>query len=111
MGDLGIRILAAQLNGSRELATALNIGWGGDRFRVYDVHPGGALVWYIVWDTPAAAARFERTTGAALMTLPRPNYRFDLANVEVDGGPATRIVIGPAAWAEWARLPPVSVVP
>ena len=63
MGDLGIRILTANLNGSREIAAALNIGWGGDRFRVYDVAPAGALVWYIVWDNEAAAARFQRTTG------------------------------------------------
>jgi len=111
MGDLGVRILAADVSGSREIATALNIGWGGDRFRVYDVAPAGALVWFIVWDSPAAASRFERTTGAALAERPRPNYRFDLANVVVDGAPATRIVVGPTEWEGWGRLPEVSVVP
>ena len=110
MGDLGIRILAADLNGSREVASALNIGWGGDRFRVYDVGPGGALVWFIVWDDAKAADRFHRTTGADLAGRPRPNYRFDLARVMVDGSPATRIVIGPNGWAGWESLPVASIV-
>ena len=105
MGDLGVRILTAHLNRSREIATALNIGWGGDRFRVYDTGPAGALVWYLVWDNVASAGRFERTTGAALAGHSRPNYRFDLANVMVDGVPATRIVIAPSDWSEWERLP------
>ena len=109
MGDLGVRILAANLAGSRELAGALNIGWGGDRFRVYDVAPAGALVWYLVWDNAEAARRFERTTGAALAAQSRPDYRFDVANVTVDGAPATRIVIGPTGWTGWESLPSASI--
>jgi hypothetical protein len=105
MGDLGVRILAANLSGGSEIASALTIGWGGDRFRVYDVAPGGALVWFIVWDSEAAAGRFHRTTGAALAGRSRPNYRVDLARVVVDGAPATRVVIGPAEWERWERLP------
>jgi hypothetical protein len=109
MGDLGLRILTASLNGGGEIAAALNIGWGGDRFRVYDVAPAGALVWYIVWDNAAAARRFQRTN--ELAKLSRPGYRFDLVNVTVDGSPATRIVIGPAGWEGWGRMPVVSVQP
>ena len=105
MGDLGVRILTASLNGGGEIASALNIGWGGDRFRVYDVAPAGALVWYIVWDNAESARRFERTAGAALGGQSRPNYRFDVADVTVDGAAATRIVIAPAEWAGWTSLP------
>jgi hypothetical protein len=108
MGDLGLRILAASLNGGGEIAAALNIGWGGDRFRVYDVAPAGALVWYIVWDNAAAATRFQQTT--ALAKLSRTGYRFDLANVTVDGSPATRIVIAPTGWEMWARLPVATLI-
>jgi hypothetical protein len=111
MGDLGVRILAADLNGSNDIASALNIGWGGDRFRVYDVAPGGALVWYIVWDDEAAATRFQRTTGAALGARPMVNYRFDMVRVEVDGKPGTRIVIAPTAWEGWSSIPSASVSP
>lgn len=111
MGDLGVRILTASLNGGSGIASALNIGWGGDRFRVYDVAPAGALVWYIVWDNAEAAARFHRVTGAALATRSRPNYRFDLARVDLDGAPATRIVIAPAGWEGWSNVPSASIVP
>ena len=109
MGDLGLRILTASLNGGSEIAAALNIGWAGDRFRVYDVAPAGALVWYIVWDNAAAASRFQQT--AALAKLSRTDYRYDLVNVTVDGSPATRIVIAPTGWEGWVQIPAVSVQP
>jgi hypothetical protein len=110
MGDLGLRILAADLTGSREIASALTIGWAGDRFRVYDPQPDGALVWYIAWDDEDAATRFHRTTGAALAGRSRPNYRFDLAKVVVDGAPATRIVIAPNGWEGWEKLPVAGIM-
>lgn len=105
MGDLGIRILTANLNGNSEIATALNIGWGGDRFRVYDVAPAGALVWVILWDNAESASRFDRVNRTALINRARPGYRIDLANLEIDGTAATRMVIGPADWEGWKRLP------
>jgi hypothetical protein len=110
MGDLGLRILAAQLSGGNEIAGRLNLGWGGDRFRVYETPGGAALVWYIVWDDESAAARFDRGSGAALAGRSRPNYRTDLASVAVDGAPATRIVIAPQNWSRWESLPQVSSV-
>ena len=105
MGDLGVRILAATLNGDGEVASALNLGWGGDRFRVYDVAPAGALVWVIVWDNAESASRFRRTTGSALTSHSRPNYRTALEDLTVNGAPGTRIVIAPANWAGWSSLP------
>ena len=108
MGDLGIRILTAEVNGSGKIAGALSIGWGGDRFRVYDVEPGGALVWFIVWDSAEGASRFRRTTGA-ILDRPRTGYRVDLADVMVDGATATRLVIAPVGWARWENLPGLRV--
>jgi hypothetical protein len=105
LGDLGLRILAADLAGSNSIAGRLNIGWGGDRFRTYETPSGGALVWYIVWDNQVAADRFHRGTGATLAGRSRPNYRFDLAKVVVDGAPATRVVIAPGDWGRWGSLP------
>lgn len=111
MGDLGVRILTANLNGSSEIASALNIGWGGDRFRVYDVAPAGALLWVILWDNAESASRFEQTSRAGLAARVRPGYRTELENISVDGKPASRIVIGPTDWQGWANLAAVSVVP
>jgi hypothetical protein len=105
MGDLSLRILAAELAGSREIATGLNLGWGGDRFRVYDTGPSGALVWYIVWDSAPVADRFHRSTGARLSERSRPGYRVEVERIAVDGVPASRVVIAPADWAGWSNLP------
>jgi hypothetical protein len=111
MGDLGIRILIANLNGNSEIATALNIGWGGDRFRVYDVAPAGALVWVIVWDNAESASRFERTSRAALEARARPGYRTAFENMMVGAKPGTRIVVGPVDWNGWTNLPSASMAP
>jgi len=105
MGDLDLRILAAQLAGAQQIASQLAVGWGGDRFRVYETPNGPALVWYIVWDDSTAADRFEHGNGAALARRTRPNYRTDLARVLVGGAPATRIVIAPTTWLRWQDLP------
>ena len=107
LGDLDIRILAAQLAGADGIAGRLNRGWGGDRFRVYETARGPALIWYVLWDDSTAADRFHRGTGAALAERSRPGYRTDLARIVVDGTPATRIVIAPTTWARWKDLPQV----
>lgn len=107
LGDLDVRILSAQLSGATEIATALSLGWGGDRYRVYETPGGPALVWYIVWDNAAAADRFERGTGASLAARVRASYRTEVHRADVDGAPATRIVIAPALWPRWSDLPGV----
>lgn len=109
MGDLGLRILAANLVGATEIADQVAIGWGGDRFRVYDTPAGPAMVWVLLWDTPAAASRFAAGNGSMLMARPRPNYRTDLTRLEIDGVPATRIVIAPLDWERWTSLPQARV--
>lgn len=107
LGDLDIRILAAQLAGAQAIVSQLALGWGGDRFRVYETPNGPALVWVIVWDDSTAANRFEHGTGAALAQRTRPNYRTDIARSAVGGVRATRIVIAPVNWMRWMDLPAV----
>lgn len=105
LGDLDVRILAAQLSGATEVATALSLGWGGDRYRVYETPGGPALVWYIVWDNAGAAERFEGKTGALLSARSRPGYRTAVDRVDLAGKAATRIMIAPENWARWSSPP------
>jgi hypothetical protein len=109
LGDLDLRILAADLAGATEIATKAPLGWGGDRFRVYQTPAGAALVWYIVWDDAGAAEHFRAGTGARIGEHRPPNYRSDLTMLTVNGMPATRIVIAPAAWPRWNNLPQAQV--
>jgi hypothetical protein len=105
LGESEIRVLLATLAGSDEVQTAVPIGWGGDRYRVYDTSGGPALVWYAVWDDQRSAERFLRSAGPRLQRTGRPGYRVTLDALTVAGRPATRYVLAPAAWARWASVP------
>jgi hypothetical protein len=105
LGESEIRVLLATLAGSDEVQTAVPIGWGGDRYRVYDTSGGPALVWYAVWDDQRSAERFLRSAGPRLQRTGRPGYRATLDALTVAGRPATRYVLAPAAWARWASVP------
>lgn len=104
-GEIETRILADQLAGLGESPDGPPLGWGGDRFRAYDVAPSGALVWYSVWDDERSAAHFRNTTGRRLMQRERAGYRTAVDSLTVDGRPAARVVIAPAAWSGWRDLP------
>lgn len=106
MGESGVLTLAAVLRGDAEVRTEPAAGWGGDRFRAYRTPGGPALVWYTAWDDSAAAARFEEETGQRLLARSRPGYRTAVERVRVGGpGPVLQVVIAPAAWAGWRRIP------
>jgi hypothetical protein len=105
LGENEIRVLLAALAGSDEVQTVVPIGWGGDRFRVYEVPGGPALVWYVVWDDQRSADRFLRGAGPALRRTARPGYRAALDSLPVGGRPGTRYVLAPAAWARWGAVP------
>jgi hypothetical protein len=109
LGDLDLRILIAQEAHANEIASARALGWGGDRYRVYDTPSGPALVWYIAWDDAASADRFEQGAGKALTAQPRTNYRNDVTRVEISGRSATRVVIAPADWTGWSNFPVVNI--
>ena len=108
LGENEIRVLLAALAGSDEVQTVMPIGWGGDRYRVYDTPGGPALVWYVVWDDQRSADRFVRTAGPGLRHAARPGYRAELEATTIGGRPATRYVLAPAGWRRWEAVPGVA---
>ncbi|HUR95527.1 MAG TPA: hypothetical protein VMY76_13135 [Gemmatimonadales bacterium] len=109
LGENEIRVLLAALAGSDEVQTVVPIGWGGDRFRVYEAPGGPALVWYSVWDDQRAADRFLRAAGPGLRRTARDRYRSELEPMAVGGRPALRYVLAPTTWPRWGSLPTVTL--
>jgi len=109
LGESEIRVLLATLAGSNDVQTVVPIGWGGDRYRVYDSPGGPALVWYVVWDDSSSAAAFLRSAGPGLRRTGRPGYRATLDTLNLGGRPATRYVLAPTAWAKWEAVPEARV--
>jgi hypothetical protein len=107
LGESEIRVLIATLAGSDEVQTVMPIGWGGDRFRVYDTPEGPALVWYVVWDDERSRDRFLRGSEASLRRTSRKSYRAALDTMTVGARAGTRYVLAPDGWGRWGRLPGV----
>ena len=108
-GENDIRVLIATLAGSDEVQTVVPVGWGGDRFRVYDTSGGPAVVWYAVWDDDRSRDRFLRGSGGALKRTARPGYRAALDTLKIGGAPATRYVLAPATWERWGSVPAIQL--
>jgi hypothetical protein len=111
LGEDEIRVLIAMLDGADEVQTVVPLGWGGDRYRVYDAPGGPALVWYAVWDDARSAGKFLSGSGPALRRTARPGYRSALDSLDAGGRPMTRYVLAPDRWARWDSLPEVAVRP
>ena len=111
LGELEIRILLATLTGQDLLDSALPLGWGGDRYRVYRDTAGSALVWYTAWDTPRAAQRFQSSITDPLAGMARPGYLNRVEAVPLDGRSGVRVVIAPEAWSAWSNLPAAGISP
>ena len=111
LGENEIRVLMATLAGSDEVQTVVPIGWGGDRFRVYDAGGGPALIWYVVWDDERSRDRFLGGSGAALRRTARMGYRAALDTLAVGARRATRYVLAPAGWERWRALPELTLSP
>lgn len=109
LGAAELRILLATAEGREGLADAAVLGWGGDRYALYRDDRGDALVWVGVFDNAPARARAER----ALAHWPpaRAGYRTALDPLEVSGRPGLRLVVAPAGWAGWPRLPGATAAP
>lgn len=103
LGAMEIRVLLAQARGQEGLADPAVLGWGGDRFELYDTPKGEALVWIIVFDSPPA----RESAARALAQWPpkRAKYRSDLAKLEVSGKAALRLTVAPEGWSRWSSLP------
>lgn len=109
LGENEVRVVLASLAKSDEVQTTVPLGWGGDRFRVYDAPGGPALVWYVVWDDQRSADRFARTAGPKLSQTSRQGYRAEFGPVSVTGRAAVRYVLAPEGWARWGALPEVGI--
>ncbi|MGH7533300.1 MAG: hypothetical protein ACREL4_08415 [Gemmatimonadales bacterium] len=105
VGDEGVRILLAEVRGQSEVAAAVPLGWGGDRYIIYETVGGPALVWAAVWDTRVARDLFLQAIKQPWLERVRPGYRMTLEASTIDGRPATVFVHAPAGWAGWSRLP------
>ena len=110
LGEMETRVLVAQLVRSGRPDELPALGWGGDRYRVTDTPEGPALIWYLVFDDPAAAARFVRQAGG-LATTDRPGYRARFEPITVEGKSGVRYVLAPAGWNGWAALPDAHLAP
>ena len=110
LGEMETRVLVAQLVRSTRPDELPALGWAGDRYRVMDTPGGPALVWYIVFDDPAAAARFERQAGK-LSATDRAGYLARFEPVTLDGKPGARYVLAPVTWTGWTALPAAHVAP
>jgi hypothetical protein len=112
IGEFDMRVLAADLahaGPTAEITTPIALGWGGDRFRVYETPAGPAMVWYILWDDAASRFRFLGGTGQRLESRRRLGYRMETASLELGDRPATRIVIAPDKWLGWKQTAAVEV--
>ena len=110
LGENEIRVILATLAGSDEVQTVVPVGWGGDRFRLYRMPAGEALVWFVVWDDGRSGERFLKSA-AGLRRTSRPGYRAALDSVRVGGLPATRFILAPVGWEGWQALPEIAVSP
>jgi hypothetical protein len=105
LGESEMRVLMARLAGAAEVRARGPIGWGGDRYRVYQTPMGPALVWYVVWDDKRSAERFTWGYGGRLRSSSRKGYRTVLESFELEGKPAIRYVLAPEGWTRWGEVP------
>lgn len=111
LGELETVLLGTVLSGRSEPSYDPPLGWGGDRYRVIVTRDGPALVWYLVFDDAASAARFDAGTGALLRKQARAGYRASFEMLDVSGRPAARYVMAPSAWGGWNQIPRATVTP
>lgn len=111
LGEGEIRVLMARLAGSNQVKEGGPLGWGGDRYRVYQTSAGPALVWYVVWDDKRSADRFTGGYGEKLRATRRERYRTVLESLELEGRPATLYALAPTSWDGWSDLSRPSIKP
>ena len=109
LGAEEMRILLAAARGQDSLVDPAILGWGGDRFALYDAGGKPALAWYAVFDTPGARNAMYR----ALATWPpaRAGYRSAADSLTISGRPGLRFVVAPTEWGRWSTPPSATAAP
>jgi hypothetical protein len=105
LGELEAAIMLAAFRGAAQATYDLPLGWGGDRYRLYQTSAGPALVWYAVWDTPVQRDRFHGAIEPGFAAMEREGYRAEVIRVDIGGRPGLRVVNAPTDWTGWGNLP------
>jgi hypothetical protein len=88
LGELELGILLETVGASRSAAR----GWGADRYVLLADGDGQhSLAWFGVWDTEAQRDEFVRALGPRLSAFPK---QASLTAMEIEGLPATRLLVG-----------------
>ena len=116
LGEFEIRLLFEQHLGDDSAAARLAEGWDGDRYVVLRTGRTGTgpdvLVWYVLWDDRAAAARFAKGLERAWAKRRAGAHglrRFEIKQLVVSGVPVVRLVDAPQRWVGWKRVPAIRV--
>lgn len=109
LGELEAAIMLAAFRGAGQASYDLPLGWGGDRYRLYQTAAGPALVWYSVWDSPNHRDRFLAVIEPGFAAIQRAGYRAEVTRVEVAGRAGLRVVNAPTGWEGWNRIPSAGV--
>lgn len=103
LGAAELRVLLASAREPLGLVDPAILGWGGDRFALYDAGSKPALLWYAVFDTPAARDASMRLLAG--WPPARAGYRTATDSLSISGRPGVRMVVAPVDWGEWSALP------
>ncbi len=101
LGEYEIRVLLTELTGSESTAAAGALGWGGDRYAVFDVGGQHGLVWWSVWDSDGAADQFADLLGRVWSERMTGSKRHAVERATVDSYPAVLFMYGPVNWIMW----------
>lgn len=104
-GEFETRIILQELTGSESLGTAGALGWDGDRYALYRAQGSDALVWWSVWDSEAAAAKFAAMLERHWSKRAQEARRWRVDRQAVGELPGVRLVDAPATWPGWSQLP------
>lgn len=100
-GELELRLLADERAGLATMNRAVALGWGGDRYRVWRTPEGPALELVIVWDDARAAQFYAPVLDRVVAPLPA-GRQGTVTAFQLNGKPASRLLIGPKGWGGFA---------
>lgn len=109
LGAEELRILIAEARHQSELVDPTILGWGGDRFALFDAGGKPALLWYAVFDGPGARDGAVRSLAA--WPPARTGYRTTVEALAISGRPGLRLVVAPNDWGPWSTLPSATAAP